>query len=123
MAVVTVDRSGRAPFARLRGRAENGRLASRRADITTALRAKLSVARPGVRTTNSRRLGLPAHEALDAAARSARPQPVAQPSARVASKICGRALLITVSMMQAAPLQARYYRSLIRNLTSQALID
>ena len=36
MAVVTVDRSGRAPFARLRGRAENGRLASRRADITTA---------------------------------------------------------------------------------------
>lgn len=40
MAVVTVDRSGQAPFARLRGRAENGRLASRRADITTALRAK-----------------------------------------------------------------------------------
>ena len=40
MAVVTVDRSGRAPFARLRGRAENGRLASRHADITTALRAK-----------------------------------------------------------------------------------
>jgi hypothetical protein len=35
MAVVTVDRSGRAPFARLRGRAENGRLASRRADITS----------------------------------------------------------------------------------------
>jgi CubicO group peptidase (beta-lactamase class C family) len=31
--------------------------------------------------------------------------------------------LITVLMMQAAPLQARYYRSLIRNLTSQALID
>jgi hypothetical protein len=40
MAVVTVDRSGQAPFARLRCRAENGRLASRRADITTALRAK-----------------------------------------------------------------------------------
>ena len=31
--------------------------------------------------------------------------------------------LITVLMMQAAPLQARYYRSLIRNLTSQALIE
>ena len=31
--------------------------------------------------------------------------------------------LITIMMMQAAPLQARYYRSLIRNLTSQALID
>jgi CubicO group peptidase (beta-lactamase class C family) len=31
--------------------------------------------------------------------------------------------LITVMMMQAAPLQARYYRSLIRNLTSQALIE
>ena len=31
--------------------------------------------------------------------------------------------LIAVLMMQAAPLQARYYRSLIRNLTSQALID
>jgi hypothetical protein len=26
-------------------------------------------------------------------------------------------------MMEAAPLQARYYRSSIRNLTSQALID
>ena len=34
-----------------------------------------------------------------------------------------REKLITVLMMQAAPLQARYYRSLIRNLTSQALID
>jgi CubicO group peptidase (beta-lactamase class C family) len=31
--------------------------------------------------------------------------------------------LIAVLMMQAAPLQARYYRSLIRNLASQALID
>ena len=31
--------------------------------------------------------------------------------------------LITIMMMQAAPLQARYYRSLIRNLTSQALIE
>jgi CubicO group peptidase (beta-lactamase class C family) len=31
--------------------------------------------------------------------------------------------LITILMMQAAPLQARYYRSLIRNLTSQALIE
>ena len=31
--------------------------------------------------------------------------------------------LITVLMMQAAPLQARYYRSLVRNLTSQALIE
>ena len=31
--------------------------------------------------------------------------------------------LIAVLMMQAAPLQARYYRSLIRNLVSQALID
>jgi CubicO group peptidase (beta-lactamase class C family) len=31
--------------------------------------------------------------------------------------------LITVLMMQAAPLQARYYRSLIRNLTSQALVE
>ena len=31
--------------------------------------------------------------------------------------------LIIVLMMQAAPLQARYYRSLIRNLTSQALIE
>ena len=31
--------------------------------------------------------------------------------------------LITVLMIQAAPLQARYYRSLIRNLTSQALIE
>ena len=31
--------------------------------------------------------------------------------------------LVTVLMMQAAPLQARYYRSLIRNLTSQALIE
>jgi hypothetical protein len=31
--------------------------------------------------------------------------------------------LIAVLMMQAASLQARYYRSLIRNLTSQALID
>ena len=31
--------------------------------------------------------------------------------------------LITVLMMQASPLQARYYRSLVRNLTSQALID
>ena len=31
--------------------------------------------------------------------------------------------LITVLMMQAAPLQAGYYRSLIRNLTSQALIE
>ena len=40
MAVVTVDRSGRAPFARLRGGGENGRLASRHADTTTALRAK-----------------------------------------------------------------------------------
>jgi CubicO group peptidase (beta-lactamase class C family) len=34
-----------------------------------------------------------------------------------------REKLITVLMMQAAPLQARYYRSLIRNLTSQALIE
>jgi hypothetical protein len=40
MAVVTVHRSGRAPFARWRGRARNGRLASRRANITTAVRAK-----------------------------------------------------------------------------------
>jgi CubicO group peptidase (beta-lactamase class C family) len=31
--------------------------------------------------------------------------------------------LVAVMMMQAAPLQARYYRSLIRNLVSQALID
>ena len=31
--------------------------------------------------------------------------------------------LIAVMMVQAAPLQARYYRSLIRNLVSQALID
>ena len=31
--------------------------------------------------------------------------------------------LVAVMMIQAAPLQARYYRSLIRNLVSQALID
>jgi CubicO group peptidase (beta-lactamase class C family) len=31
--------------------------------------------------------------------------------------------LVAVMMVQAAPLQARYYRSLIRNLVSQALID
>jgi CubicO group peptidase (beta-lactamase class C family) len=31
--------------------------------------------------------------------------------------------LVAVMMMQSAPLQARYYRSLIRNLVSQALID
>ena len=31
--------------------------------------------------------------------------------------------LVAVMMIQAAPLQARYCRSLIRNLVSQALID
>jgi CubicO group peptidase (beta-lactamase class C family) len=31
--------------------------------------------------------------------------------------------LVAVMMMQSAPVQARYYRSLIRNLVSQALID
>jgi hypothetical protein len=31
--------------------------------------------------------------------------------------------LVAVMVMRAAPLQARYHRSLIRNLASQALID